>query len=266
VEESTAEVPPPADLGLETDAVDAVSADETGISEPGTEALPETPAEEVQAGEEPGAEEAPADPGQAEDPAQGQEMPDDAGVPDIGQEPEPGEVEPPHQEPPVPGASDTTEPEQAANGKSDPDPQSDGTPPDSPPAGSESASTGPPLSIPAGAVSAGSTQFLNGGWRTSSSLQDPRTALPVDMEYRLEDGSGRLDLRRSDGSVCSGQVQAVLQDGKLVIQNARDIVCPDGTNFGRPRLECVPGKDGRADCSGRYETGEDFSVDIKKAE
>lgn len=124
----------------------------------------------------------------------------------------------------------------------------------------------PPLKLPPGAVGAGSTQFLNGGWRTSTSLQDPRTALPVEMEYRLQNGSGSLRLRRSDGSVCSGQVKAIIEDGKLVVRNVRDIRCPDGTNFGRPRLECIPGKDGRADCSGRYQTGEEFSVDIKKSE
>jgi len=123
-----------------------------------------------------------------------------------------------------------------------------------------------PLELPPGTVGAGSIQFLNGGWRTSTSLQDPRTALPVDMEYQLKDGAGSLSLRRSDGSVCKGQVRAVIENGKLVVRNARDIRCPDGTNFGRPRLECVPGKDSRAECSGRYETGESFSVDIKKSE
>ena len=43
----------------------------------------------------------------------------------------------------------------------------------------------PALKLPPGSIRTGSTQFLNGGWRTSTSLQDPRTALPVDMEYRL---------------------------------------------------------------------------------
>jgi hypothetical protein len=122
------------------------------------------------------------------------------------------------------------------------------------------------LKVPPGAIAGGSTRFLHGAWRTSTSLQDPRTALPVDMEYRLRDGAGRLSLKRSDGSVCSGQVKAGIEDGRLVVRNTQDIRCPDGTNFGRPRLECVPGKDGRADCSGRYETGEVFSVDIKKSE
>jgi hypothetical protein len=115
-------------------------------------------------------------------------------------------------------------------------------------------------------MAGGSTRFLNGAWRTSTSLQDPGTALPIDLEYSLQDGTGQLSLKRSDGSTCSGRVKAVIEDGKLVVQNARDIRCPDGTNFGRPRLECVPGADGRADCSGRYETGEVFSVDIRRSE
>jgi len=190
-------------------------------------------------------------PGAAED-GEGGPAPEkspDAGTPDATQPPQP----------PEPIATDeaaqqgaTLPPDAPANGSKGDGPASE------PGNGAES------LKLPPGAVSRGSTQFLNGGWRTSTSLQDPRTALPVDMEYQLKDGAGRLSLKRSDGSVCSGQVKAVIEDGKLVVQNARDIRCPDGTNFGRPRLECVPGKDGRADCSGRYETGEVFSVDIKK--
>lgn len=162
---------------------------------------------------------------------------------------------------PAPGEA----PESARQGRED------GAPAPNTPAGAAGSADGGtpgarPSARPPGPADARAARFLNGGWRTSTSLQDPRTALPVDMEYRLEDGAGRLTLKRSDGSVCSGQVKAVVEDGRLVVQNARDIRCPDGTNFGRPRLECVPGADGRADCSGRYETGEVFSVDIKQSD
>ena len=85
------------------------------------------------------------------------------------------------------------------------------------------------------------------------------------MRYRLDDGRGRVELQRYDGSVCAADVQAVMRGGKLVIDSSSEIKCPDGTNFGRPSMECTPGQDGRADCAGHYPTGESFSVDIGKA-
>ena len=94
-------------------------------------------------------------------------------------------------------------------------------------------------------------------------LQDPR-GLPVEMGYRLDDGRGRVELRRHDGTLCAAEVKAAMRDGKLVIDSLSDITCPDGTNFGRPSMECQPGQDGRADCSGRYGSGEHFSVDLGK--
>jgi hypothetical protein len=84
----------------------------------------------------------------------------------------------------------------------------------------------------------------------------------VKLDYRLRDGAGRVELKRADGSVCGGDVQAAVVGGNLVIDSLGNIVCPDGTNFGRPTLECKPGADGRADCRGRYPSGETFSVDI----
>jgi hypothetical protein len=117
--------------------------------------------------------------------------------------------------------------------------------------------------IPADAFRTGSVRFANGGWRSSTSLQDG-SGLPVDMGYRLADGAGRVELRRHDGAVCAADVKAAMRDGKLIIDSLSDITCPDGTSFGRPSMECTPGLDGRADCSGRYGTGERFSVDLGK--
>jgi hypothetical protein len=118
-----------------------------------------------------------------------------------------------------------------------------------------------PMVIPGEALRTGSVRFADGGWRSSTSLQDAR-GLPVRMGYRIDDGSGEIELRRHDGTLCAADVRVVMRDGRLVIDSQSDIVCPDGTNFGRPTLECRPGRDGRADCLGRYGTGERFSVDL----
>jgi len=115
-------------------------------------------------------------------------------------------------------------------------------------------------------MASGSTRFLNGVWRTATSLQDPSTSLPVEMSYRLENGAGQVQLKRYDGSLCTAGTQAAMRSGKLVIDSAEDIRCADGSNFGRPRMECVPGKDGKADCAGHYATGESFSVDLNRAQ
>jgi hypothetical protein len=123
-----------------------------------------------------------------------------------------------------------------------------------------------PLRIPPEAMASGSTRFLNGVWRTATSLQDPSTSLPVEMSYRLENGAGQVQLKRYDGSLCTAGTQAAMRSGKLVIDSAEDIRCADGSNFGRPRMECVPGKDGKADCAGHYATGESFSVDLNRAQ
>jgi hypothetical protein len=133
-------------------------------------------------------------------------------------------------------------------------------------AGTESAR---PLPGRAQETAAGTTRgrtvrLLDSGWRTRTTLQDPRTGLPVKLDYRLKDGAGRVELKRADGSVCGGDVKAAVVGGNLVIDSLGNIVCPDGTNFGRPTLECKPGPDGRADCRGRYPSGESFSVDITR--
>ncbi len=266
LEESETDVEAPGLTQVQEGALEAPSEVQEDV-------LGEAPGEEIPVGEE--SVEQPLPEEESEDVselAQPDEAPDategsvDEPLPEQAPEteaPEPSGPEPAQEPPPSeqgPGDQESQPRDQPADGV----PPDEGNKPD--PANSGQDEAAPALKLPPGSIRTGSTQFLNGGWRTSGSLQDPRTALPVDMEYRLQDGTGELKLRRSDGSICSGEVKAVIEDGKLVVHNARDIKCPDGTNFGRPRLECIPGKDGRADCSGRYETGEVFSIDIKKSE
>ena len=165
------------------------------------------------------------------------------------------------------------EPLQAEQAKPEPEPADQEQPPTteadpnaaSPGAGAEPTSRpGESLTMPTTPTGSRSTRFLNGGWRTATSLQDPKTGLPINLEYQLKDGAGKVRLKRHDGSACEGDVKAGLDGGKLVIDSTGNIVCADGTNFGRPKLECKPGADGKADCQGRYPSGETFSVDINK--
>jgi hypothetical protein len=122
--------------------------------------------------------------------------------------------------------------------------------------------------VPGASRPGGTPQALGGltsGWRTATSLQDPKTGLPIQMEYRTQEGQGQLRLKRHDGSICRSGASASVKGERLVIDSSGDIRCADGTNFGRPSVECAPGKDGKPECVGRYPGGGTFSLDIQGA-
>jgi hypothetical protein len=103
-------------------------------------------------------------------------------------------------------------------------------------------------------------------WQTATTLQDPTTGLPIQMEYRARDGAGRLRLRRHDGSICEAGARLSREGGRLVTQTEEDIRCPDGTSFGRPRVECEPAVGGTARCVGRNPDGSTFAFDLTETE
>jgi hypothetical protein len=117
-----------------------------------------------------------------------------------------------------------------------------------------------------GAPRASGAGGASAGWQTVTSLQDPKTGLPIQMEYSAQDGAGQLRLRKHDGSICQAGATVSRQDGRLVTQSNEDIRCPDGTNFGRPRVECQTGADGLARCVGRNPDGSTFTFDVTDAE
>lgn len=119
-------------------------------------------------------------------------------------------------------------------------------------------------SRPADAVRLPPQELLNSGWRTSTTLQDPRDGSPVHLDYRLDDGAGQVRLIRKDGSVCQSDAQASVRDGRLVVDSQRDIVCADGTNFGRPQLDCTPKAGGKASCVGRYGDGSSVPIEMQR--
>lgn len=104
---------------------------------------------------------------------------------------------------------------------------------------------------------------LSSGWHTATSLQDPKTGLPIQMEYRSQDGAGQLRLKRHDGSLCQSPAAAAIDGGRLVIETREGIRCADGTSFGQPRIECTTGADGQPVCAGRYPDGTTFAIDVR---
>lgn len=124
--------------------------------------------------------------------------------------------------------------------------------------------TGMGASRAAGAVRIPPQELLNSGWRTSRTLQDPRDGSPVHLDYRLKDGAGQVRLIRKDGSICQSDAQAGVRDGRLVVDSQQDIICADGTNFGRPQLDCTPKAGGQASCVGRYADGSSLPIEMRR--
>ena len=211
----------------------------------------------------------------AADPALSDPTVADGGVaPEEGQAAAEGTAE----TPPGPDASDAVSPEEGSEpprGEGDAIPAAPGLPgstlgeaegaPGTAPARGGAAG---PSTAPGASTSGPTPQALGGltsGWRTATSLQDPKTGLPIQMEYRTQEGQGQLRLKRHDGSICRSDASASVKGERLVIDSSGDIRCADGTNFGRPSVECAPGKDGKPECVGRYPGGGTFSLDVQGA-
>ncbi len=121
-----------------------------------------------------------------------------------------------------------------------------------------------PLAIPPQAAAANDPSFLDGKWKSNSGLMDGRTGLPVVVEHDFKNGKGKTTIRRGDGTVCVGNSTATMQGGKLVIVGDDDPACSDGSRYGRARVECLQGPDGKAVCSGKQANGPDYSVDMRR--
>jgi hypothetical protein len=93
---------------------------------------------------------------------------------------------------------------------------------------------------------------------------DSRTGRPLDVEYAFQGGKGTSTIRRSDGTHCAAPATAAMQKGVLVIEQTQDATCPDGQVFDRSRVECRPGKDGKAECRGVHAEGGGYRVDIER--
>ena len=174
-------------------------------------------------------------------------------VPDAAQTPADGE--PPDDQPaPTPPAQ--PEPAQQTPGAAAA-PQPPGEPPAAP--------AGTPLTIPQDAVQEGSTDFLNGRWRSITGVTDDK-GNPVELDYEFKSGQGTVSLRRSVGNtqhICSGKVGSNLRQGKLRIDQ-KDVRCPDGVTFQDSSVECSVGEGGKAVCQGSNADGTKYDVSIVK--
>jgi hypothetical protein len=245
------------DEQLPGEAVDpnAQGADESPADEPRPEELSGEPVDPNTRGPEPGESPLP-EPGDEEAPPEPQR-------PGSGDEPEPPPLEEPEPAPRQPPDEPSPEPGRQPGGQA---PGESGSEQPGVASGPGDTTAGPSAAFSAAAASR-RHRYSSGTWRPSVSLQDPRTGLPLQMEYDMNNGAGKVKLKRHDGSVCSGDAQTAVQGGKAVINTTSNIRCRDGTNFGRPTLECPPGtRDGKG-CVVRYSSsGTGIPVGAMKAD
>lgn len=109
------------------------------------------------------------------------------------------------------------------------------------------------LIMPAAAVKAGSTRFLNGEWRAVPDVKTPLTGRLPSLRYRLHNGKGSLSIRQADNVRCRVDVETgLMPSGNLVINSRTKAHCSDGSRYQIPEIVCQPQEDRPAACSGRY--------------
>jgi len=185
--------------------------------------------------------------------------------PEKGTEPpntdQPGEDQKPAGEPPgdPAGKQDTPANDKSAKETSPKVPGPGG-------AGGPDGAAGAPLTIPKDAAKTGSTDFMNGRWQSVTGLQDA-DGNPVRLEYEFAKGQGTARLRHRAGGKeqeCTAAVRSSFKGSKLMIEQADDIRCPDGTRFQRSAVECATNPQGRAECQGKNQDGSAYQVRINK--
>ncbi|WP_337157600.1 SrfA family protein [Pseudomonas putida] len=106
------------------------------------------------------------------------------------------------------------------------------------------------LSIPPDAGN-GTADFLNGDW-AGAGIQEVGTGKPLRLKYDFQNGKGQATVSRSDGVRCDAPVEAAMNGGLLSINSSGQATCADGSSYDLPQVNCKPGAQGVADCSGNY--------------
>ncbi len=121
------------------------------------------------------------------------------------------------------------------------------------------------LRLPAEAVKAGSTTFLNGRWQVSIDSQNPVTGKAVIFDYLIKNRSGVAQTGYGDGIICRADVHVgLMKSGNLVIRSQAKARCSDGSTYPMPQIVCKQGPTGSTDCQSRYDNNQVFPTVIKR--
>lgn len=122
-----------------------------------------------------------------------------------------------------------------------------------------------PLAIPEQSDQQKTMDFLNGRWQADSGLMD-KQGRPVKLEYDFKDGKGNVRIKRNDGTVCSGTVEASMKNSELTFSDNEIIKCPSGRSYKPAKVKCKVNANNKTVCEGSYSGGEHFNMGINKVE
>ena len=108
------------------------------------------------------------------------------------------------------------------------------------------------LQIPASAPN-GIADFLNGKYQTRGGLVDKDTLVPLQLHYDFKNGKGEVQIQRSGGVICRGDVVASMKSGVLGIDSQGAARCSDNTSYDLPQVQCKPDAGSQTDCVGVYD-------------
>ncbi len=168
--------------------------------------------------------------------------------------PAPATAAGPLEPPAAPGMPDAPEP--AAGPASQDAPDAPVAPPVVPQVSSSGAApVAASLVVPPNALQSGQLGFLDGQWAAKMGVQDSQTGKPVQLQYQLHDGAGRVRVKRGDGVQCEAPVTASAVNGQLILNTEAAAQCSDNAAYDMPKIICDPGAaGGAARCAGVYGT------------
>ncbi len=134
------------------------------------------------------------------------------------------------------------------------------------PAKPEQAKIEKPLAVPADSQARRDVAFLQGNWKSSSTLTTQRGQEEIRINYEFDNnGKGRSLIAQGDGVTCEAPATARFDpNGKLLIEEQANPRCSDGSSYVRSTVTCEMGSQGVADCAGRNDGGKTYSVQIGK--
>ena len=122
------------------------------------------------------------------------------------------------------------------------------------------------LKIPPPGSNSQGVGFLQGVWKSKTSLYDRATGKPLTQTYSFDkQGKGTVTIYRADSSQCKGEARAQMTaNGGVRIQDTGPVVCPDGTTYAPSVTQCERGKNGEANCTGVNKAGSTYHVEIAR--
>ena len=113
----------------------------------------------------------------------------------------------------------------------------------------------------------GNIAFLEGCWRSTTTLRDKDSGRPLVTRYCFDSGGqGTATVIAEDGSQCSGSATASFNDsGQLLIIEPEDLPCPDRRRYYRSSVTCGADDFGRVSCGGEQSNGNRFGVRLDRA-